>query len=125
MAKVKVLADRISISSDILTDENLKKVSVLAPSLKTLRDEFDESKVVFEICNSECNTFTNYGAGFKDGKSLAIVDERVMSLSKEEREKEIKNLISGVLLKINSIEEQIEAYMEEAPDFEEDIEFLD
>ena len=50
MAKAKVLADRISITSEILTDANIEKVSVLAPSVLKLVDEKDDTKLVVYKC---------------------------------------------------------------------------
>ena len=58
MAKAKVLADRISITSEVLTDENIEKVRILAPSNLVLFDEKKEDKVLFEVTRSDYNTFT-------------------------------------------------------------------
>ena len=41
MAKAKILADRISITSDVLTDENIEKVRSLSPSTLYLYDDKD------------------------------------------------------------------------------------
>ena len=49
MAKAKVLADRISITSDILTDENLEKVAILAPSVLNLVDELNDKELIFAV----------------------------------------------------------------------------
>lgn len=125
MAKAKVLADRISITSEVLTDANIEKVNVLAPSNLKLFDEKDESKVLFEVASDEYNTFTKNGAVFKDGKSLGSISPEVMELEKEEREDKIKTILTAVLTRINVIEEQVDFYLETAEDLSEDVEFLD
>lgn len=125
MAKAKVLADRISITSEVLTDANIEKVNVLAPSNLKLFDEKDESKVLFEVASDEYNTFTKNGAVFKDGKSLGSISPEVMELEKEEREDKIKTILTAILTRVNVIEEQVENYLETAEDLSEDVEFLD
>lgn len=125
MAKAKVLADRISITSEVLTDANIEKVNVLAPSNLKLFDEKDESKVLFEVASDEYNTFTKNGAVFKDGKSLGSISQDIMELEKEEKEDKIKTILTAVLTRINIIEEQVAAYLETAEDLSEDVEFLD
>lgn len=124
MAKAKVLADRISITSEVLTDENLEKVGILAPSMLQLFDAFDTNKVLYEVASGEYNTFTVHGAVFKDGKSLGTIAEEIMSLDDEAKETKIKNILTAVLTKVNAIEEQINRYLEEADDLSDDIEFL-
>lgn len=125
MAKAKVLADRISITSEVLTDANIEKVNVLAPSNLKLFDEKDESKVLFEVASDEYNTFTKNGAVFKDGKSLGSISQDIMELEKEEKEDKIKTILTAVLTRINIIEEQVADYLETAEDLSEDVEFLD
>lgn len=125
MAKAKVLADRISITSEVLTDANIEKVNVLAPSNLKLFDEKDESKVLFEVASDEYNTFTKNGAVFKDGKSLGSISQDIMELEREEKEDKIKTILTAVLTRINIIEEQVAAYLETAEDLSEDVEFLD
>lgn len=125
MAKAKVLADRISITSEVLTDANIEKVNVLAPSNLKLFDEKDESKVLFEIASDEYNTFTKNGAVFKDGKSLGSISQDIMELEREEKEDKIKTILTAVLTRINIIEEQVADYLETAEDLSEDVEFLD
>lgn len=125
MAKAKVLADRISITSEVLTDANIEKVNVLAPSNLKLFDEKDESKVLFEVASDEYNTFTKNGAVFKDGKSLGSISQDIMELEKEEKEDKIKTILTAVLTRINIIEEQVSEYLETAEDLSEDVEFLD
>ena len=39
MAKAKVLDDKLVITSEILTNENIEKVSILKPSVLILKDE--------------------------------------------------------------------------------------
>lgn len=124
MAKAKVLADRISITSDVLTDENLEKVGILAPSILKLVDEYEADKVLYEVASGEYNTFTVHGAVFKDGKSLGTIAEEIMSLDDEAKEAKIKNILTAVLTKVNAIEEQINEYLENADDLSDDIEFL-
>lgn len=124
MAKAKVLADRISITSEVLTDENIEKVGILAPSMLQLVDEFNTDKVLYEVAKSEYNTFTTNGAAFKDGKSLGTISPEIMDLDEEAKETKIKNILTAVLTRVNAIEVQIENYLEEADDLSEDIEFL-
>ena len=125
MAKAKILADRISITSEVLTDANIEKVNVLAPSNLKLFDEKDESKVLFEVASDEYNTFTKNGAVFKDGKSLGSISQDIMELEREEKEDKIKTILTAVLTRINIIEEQVADYLETAEDLSEDVEFLD
>lgn len=124
MAKAKVLADRISITSEVLTDENLEKVGILAPSILKLLDEFNEDKVLYEVAGGEYNSFTTHGAVFKDGKSLGTITEEIMSLDEEAKEAKIKNILTAVLTRVNVIEARVEEYLEGAEDLSEDIEFL-
>ena len=124
MAKAKVLADRISITSEVLTDENLEKVGILAPSILKLLDEFNEDKVLYEVAGGEYNSFTTHGAVFKDGKSLGTITEEIMSLDEEAKEAKIKNILTAVLTKVNVIEARVEEYLDNAEDLAEDIEFL-
>lgn len=124
MAKAKVLADRISITSEVLTDENLEKVGILAPSILKLLDEFNEDKVLYEVASGEYNSFTTHGAVFKDGKSLGTITEEIMSLDEEAKEAKIKNILTAVLTRVNVIEARVEEYLDHAEDLSEDIEFL-
>lgn len=124
MAKAKVLADRISITSEVLTDENLEKVGILAPSILKLVDEYEADKILYEVAGGEYNTFTVHGAVFKDGKSLGTIAEEIMSLDDEAKEAKIKNILTAVLTKVNAIEAQIDEYLENADDLSDDIEFL-
>ena len=123
MAKAKILADRISITSDVLTDENIEKVSILSPSTLYLYDDKDENRILYQVTGNEFNTFTKYGATFKDGKSLGAISEE--SMAAEDRDSKVKNELTAILTRINRIEEQVEAYLEVAEDLSEDIEFLD
>ena len=125
MAKAKVLADRISITSEVLTDEALRKVAILAPSILKLTDERDETKVLYEVESNECNSFTVNGALFRDGKSVGTISEETMALDKEAREAKITTVLTAVLTKVNAIEAQVEEYLENAEDLSEDVEFLD
>ena len=123
MAKAKILADRISITSDVLTDENIEKVSILSPSTLYLYDDKDENRILYQVTGNEFNTFTKYGATFKDGKSLGAISEE--SMAAEDRDSKVKNELTAILTRINRIEEQVSAYLEVAEDLSEDIEFLD
>ena len=126
MAKAKVLADRISITSEVLTDENIERVSILAPSMLVLEDvNVMEPKVLYEIAAGSYNTFTTYGAVFKDGKTLGTISEDILALDQEAKEKKIKTILTGVLTRINAIEEQVKSYLEDAEDLSDDIEYLD
>ena len=121
MAKAEVLADRIKISSDVLTNENLRKAEMLKPSVLNLRDE-EMDTILYGIANAEPASFTKYGATFNDGVSLGAINDRIMRLEKEERDKEIKLTLSDILIKINAIEEQVSAFIEEAAALDEEIE---
>lgn len=123
MAKAKILADRISITSDVLTDENIEKVSILSPSTLYLYDDKDENRVLYQVTGNEFNTFTKYGATFKDGKSLGAISEE--SMVADDKESKVKNELTAILTRINRIEEQVSAYLEVAEDLSDDIEFLD
>lgn len=122
MAKVKVLADRISISSDILTDEKLEKVKALAPVTLKLTEE--NGAVLYEVTKDNYNTFSIYGASFNGGKSLGTIPESIMSIEDAEvRKAKISNLVTPILLSINAIEAAVEEV--ELPELDEDIDFLD
>ena len=123
MAKAKILADRISITSDVLTDENIENVSILSPSTLYLDDDKDEDRILYQVTGNEFNTFTKYGATFKDGKSLGAISEE--SMTAEDRDSKVKTELTAILTRINRIEEQVAAYLEVAEDLSEDIEFLD
>lgn len=123
MAKAKILADRISITSDVLTDENIEKVSILSPSTLYLYDDKDENRILYQVTGNEFNTFTKYGATFKDGKSLGAISEE--SMAAEDRDSKVKNELTAILTRIDRIEEQVSAYLEVAEDLSDDIEFLD
>ena len=122
MAKAKVLADRISITSEVLTDENIEKVSILAPSVLMLTDE---DKVLYQVCGDVYNNFNTNGAAFKEGKTLGTISEEIMGLEKEAKEAKIKTLLTAVVTRINAIEEQVNAYIEDAEELDDAIEFLD
>ena len=123
MAKAKILADRISITSDILTDENIEKVNILSPSTLYLYDDKDEDRILYQVTGNEFNTFTKYGATFKDGKSLGAISEE--SMVADDKESKVKNELTAILTRIDRIEEQVAAYLEVAEDLSDDIEFLD
>lgn len=125
MAKAKILADRISITSEVLSDANIEKVSILAPSVLKLVDEEDGTKVLYEVASGDYNSFTVNGAIFKDGKSIGTISESIMDLPKEEKEAKVTTLLTSILTKLNVIEEQVNEYLETATDLSEDVEFLD
>lgn len=122
MAKAKVLDDKVVITSEVLTNENIEKVAILKPSVLILKDE-EADKVLYEITTDDCNSITNYGAIFKDGKAIAGLS--VDAESEEARKAKMKNVITSILVKINAIEEQVKGYLETAEDIEADVEFLD
>lgn len=125
MAKAKILDNKVVITSEILTDENIKRASILAPSVLQLVDEFNTSNVLFEVTLGMFNVFTSYGAVFKDGKTLGTISEEIMEQPKEEREANIKSIITASLTKINAVEKQVEEYLADAEDLSTDIEFMD
>ena len=125
MAKAKILADRISITSEVLTDENIERVRVLSPRTLVVFDTVDADNALYEVTIGTCNTFSPYGAVFKDGNSISAINKIVTELSKEEKEAELKKYLTGVVTKITVIENQVSEYLDNAEDLNEDIEFLD
>ena len=122
MAKAKVLDDKVVITSEVLTNENIEKANLLQPSVLILKDE-EMNTILYEIATGDCNSFSTYGAIFKDGKTIAglcvdIEDETA-------RKNKMKTIITSILVKINAIEEQVKNFIEEADDIEIDVEFLD
>lgn len=122
MAKAKVLDDKVVITSDVLTNENIERVNILKPSVLILKDE-EADKILYEVTTGDCNSITNYGAIFKDGKAIAGLT--VDAESEEARKNKMKNIITSILVKINAIEAQVSNYLEEAEDINADVEFLD
>lgn len=124
MAKAKILYDRISIKSDILTDTNLEKVALLSPSTLYLKDE--DGTVLYGVAKSDSlATFNSNGACFKDGVTVGTVDKATMELDADKKQSKIQTIVTAALMRINEIERQVESYLEDADNFEEDIEFLD
>lgn len=122
MAKAKVLDDKVVITSEVLTNENIERVSILKPSVLILKDE-EADKVLYEVATGDCNSITNYGAIFKDGKAIAGIS--VDADNDEARKAKMKNIITSILVKIGAIEDQVTEYLEEAETIEADVEFLD
>ena len=122
MAKAKVLDDKLVITSEVLTNENIEKVSILKPSVLILKDE-EADKVLYEVATADCNSITTYGAIFKDGKAIAGLS--VDAEDEDSRKAKMKTIITSILVKINAVEEQVKNYLEEAEDIEADVEFLD
>ena len=122
MAKAKVLDDKVVITSEVLTNENIERVSILKPSVLILKDE-EADKVLYEVASGDCNSITNYGAIFKDGKAIGGLT--VDADNEEARKAKMKNIITSNLVKINAIEEQVTKYLEEAETIQADVEFLD
>lgn len=122
MAKAKVLDDKVVITSEVLTNENIERVSILKPSVLVLKDE-EADRVLYEVATGDCNSLTNYGAIFKDGKAIAGLS--VDADTEEAKKNKMKTIISSILIKINAIEEQVSEYLDNAEDIEADVEFLD
>lgn len=126
MAKAKILNDRIVITSETLTDVNIEKVKVLAPSVLVLTDELDvNAKVLYEVDTNDYNTFTVNGALFKGGKTTGSISEETLAMEDEVRKAKINTALTAVLTKINVIEERVAEFLENSEDLSEDIEFLD
>lgn len=124
MSKAKILADRVSITSDILTDENLERIETLAPSVLSLVDE-NSDEILYRVAgDATSNTFTKYGATFKDGVSLGAISKEILDLDKDTKERKIKDSLAGILTKINLIEDQVTEYLENAVDLSDAIEFI-
>lgn len=126
MAKAKVLDNKIVITSEVLTEANIEKVKILAPSILKLIDENDmNARVLYEVDSNPFNTFNANGALFYEGRTTTNLDEEIMLLDTEERRAKINTLVTSVLTKINRIETIVTEYLDNAEDFSEDIEFLD
>ena len=98
MAKAKILNDRIVITSDVLTDANIEKVKVLAPSVLKLVDELDlDAKVLYEVDTDDYNTFTINGALFKGGKTTGKKKKETLALDEEVRKAKINTALTAVL----------------------------
>jgi hypothetical protein len=122
MAKAKVLDDKVVITSEVLTNENIERVNILKPSVLILKDE-ESDKVLYEIATGDCNSITTYGAIFKDGKAIAGL--AVDADTEEAKKAKMKTIITSILVKINAIEDQVKEYVESADEIEADVEFLD
>lgn len=119
-ASAKVLEDKVVISSQVLTDENLNKVSILNPSVLVLKDE--EGTVLYEVASSEYNTFNRNGASFKGGKSHTNIQVD----ADEDKVKEIiKAEVTGTLMKLHKIETQVTEYINSLDNIEVDIDFIE
>lgn len=121
MAKAKVLEDKVVISSEILTDENLEKVSILNPSVLVLRDE--ESDCLYEVASCDVNTLTKHGASFKNGKTHATLS--VEAETEEKRKALITAEMTRIIILINKIEEQVKDYLDNTEDINVDIDFIE
>ena len=121
MAKAKVLEDKVVISSTVLTDENLEKVTVLNPSVLNYKSE--EGDILYQVAMSECNSFNRNGASFKGGKTHTNIKTDIEDA--EARKNRVTAEITKTLLCINKIEEQVAAYLEESEDIDVDIDFID
>lgn len=122
MAKAKVLDDKVVITSDVLTNENIERVSILKPSVLVLKDE-ETNTTLYEVAMGEFNSITSYGAIFNDGKAIAGIT--VDADTEEARKNKMKAIITSILVKINAIEGQVSSYLNEAEDIDADVEFLD
>lgn len=122
MAKAKVLDDKVVITSEVLTNENIERANILKPSVLILKDE-EADKVLYEVATGDCNSITNYGAIFKDGKAIAGLS--VDAEDEETKKNKMKTIITSILVKINAIEDQVTTYLNEAENIEADVEFLD
>ena len=122
MAKAKVLDDKLVITSEILTNENIERANILKPSVLILKDE-ETDEALYEVGAGDYNIVTKYGATFKDGKTVS--DIAVDTDSEEARKKKMETIITSILLKINAIEEQVADFLNEADDIDVEIEFLD
>lgn len=121
MAKAKVLDDRVVITSEVLTNENIERVSILKPSVLILKDE-ETNTVLYEVAVGDCNSITNYGAIFKDGKAVASL---AVDGDEDTKKTKMKAIITSILVKLNAIENQVKEYLDNAEDIDADVEFLD
>ena len=124
MAKAKVLADTISITSEVLTDENIRKVAALSPSLLKIVDE-NEGELYGIGTTGSISNVSRYGALFKNGEAVGRVPN-FDTIEEDKREAAITNYLTPILVRINAIEDAVEEFINnnEFDDVAEDIEFM-
>lgn len=124
MAKAKVLADTISITSEVLTDENIRKVQALSPVTLKVIDETEGE--LYTITTAKDSTeLTRYGAVFHDGKAVGRMPG-YNAIEDADKEEAITNYLLTILVRINAIESAVEEFLatNEFNDVVEDIEFI-
>ena len=124
MAKAKVLADTISITSEILTDENIRKVKALAPAVLKVIDE-NEGELYAVDTTENYTEVTKYGALFHDGKTVGRVPG-YNHIENDKIEEAVTNYLLPILVRINAIEDAVKEFIDnnEFDDIAEDIEFI-
>lgn len=122
MAKAKVLDNKVVIESEVFTDENLRKVSILKPSVLSLIDE-ETKENLYQVMAGTTTGFTKYGAVFNNGKAICTIETNETDAA--ERTDMFRLIISEALIKLNAIEEQVKNYLEVAEDLDVEVEFLD
>jgi hypothetical protein len=124
MAKAKVLADTISITSEVLTDENIRKVKALSPATLKIVDENEGE--LYSVISTDYNSNVNaYGAAFKNGEAVGRVPN-FNDIEDDKKEEYITNYLLPILVRINAIESAVEEFLNdnEFDDIAEDIEFM-
>ncbi len=124
MAKAKVLADTISITSEVLTDENIRKVQALSPVTLKVIDE-TEGELYTVGTAKDFTELTKYGAIFHDGKTVGRMPG-YNYIEDADKEEAITNYLLTILVRINAIESAVEEFLatNEFNEVVEDIEFI-
>ena len=124
MAKAKVLADTVSITSEVLTDENIRKVKALSPSTLKIVDENEGELYSIDSTNFKSEV-SKYGTVFKNGEAVGRVCG-FYDIEDDKKEEEITNYLLPILVRINAIEDAVEEFLNdnEFDDIAEDIEFM-
>lgn len=124
MAKAKVLADTISITSEVLTDENIRKVKALSPTTLKIVDENEGELYSVDATDYNSNINT-YGALFKNGEAVGRVPY-FNDIADDKKEETVTNYLLPILVRINAIEDAVEEFLNDNKfdDIVEDIEFM-
>ena len=124
MAKAKVLADTISITSEVLTDENIRKVEALSPTTLKVIDENEGELYSVGATNYNSNV-NKYGASFKHGEAVGRIPD-FDNIEDDKKKEAITNYLLPILVRINAIEDAVEEFLNdnEFDDIVEDIEFM-
>lgn len=109
MAKAKILGDKVVIESKVLTDENIRKASIISPASLEFKEE---DKVLYAVTTDKIAMFNEFGASFKDGKTEANIPDSSEIL---------KVKVEAALMKINFIESYVSEVLAATKDMKLDI----